>query len=61
MKEINEAARALGKLGGKKSAEARLGGKTKEQKSELMRRVRLSKRDRAILLDAMLEEQKTHF
>lgn len=37
-------AQELGKLGGKKSVEVRLGGLTKEQKSELMRKVRYSKK-----------------
>lgn len=40
MKNIH--AQQLGKLGGKKSVEVRFKDKTKEEKSELMRKVRLS-------------------
>ena len=42
----NKHAQILGRLGGKKSAEVRLGGLTKEQKSELMRKVRLTPRQK---------------
>lgn len=37
------AARLLGALGGKKSAESRLGGKTKEERSEAMRKVSIAR------------------
>jgi len=50
-----EMARQLGSVGGKKSAEVRLGGLTKEQKSELMRKVRYSKKETKEL-DYMAEE-----
>ena len=42
MNGINKAAQELGRRGGKKSAEKRLGGMTKEERSALMSRVRLS-------------------
>lgn len=40
MGEPSKAAQELGRLGGKKSAESRLGGKTKEEISEKMRELR---------------------
>jgi len=40
--KYTEIAKQLGSRGGKKSVEVRLGGLTKEQKSEIMRKVRLS-------------------
>lgn len=39
-----QAAKFLGKLGGKKSAQSRLGGKTNEEISEAMRLLRFNKR-----------------
>ena len=39
----NKHAQILGRIGGKKSVKVRFEGKTKEQKSELMRKVRLNK------------------
>lgn len=45
---IKEMAKKLGSKGGKKSAEIRMSGMTKEQKSELMRKVRLSKEEKKI-------------
>lgn len=50
--KYTEIAKQLGSRGGKKSAEVRLGGLTKEQKSELMRKVRYSKKNK--------EEIKVH-
>lgn len=44
--KYTEIAKQLGSRGGKKSAEVRLGGLTKEQKSELMRKVRLTPRQK---------------
>lgn len=44
--EKTQAARFLGKLGGKKSVESRFNGKTKEEVSEIMRRVRLGHEDK---------------
>lgn len=40
---LKEIARQLGSKGGRKSVKVRFAGKTKEQKSELMRKVRLGK------------------
>lgn len=56
--EKNEAAVALGSLGGRASAEKRLSGMTVEQKSEHMRSVRLSAEKKKRLLEIMTEEQK---
>lgn len=53
--KYTEIAKQLGSRGGKKSAEVRLGGLTKEQKSELMRKVRYSKKE-IKELDSMAEE-----
>lgn len=44
--ERSLAAKFLGRLGGTKSAEKRLGGLTKEERSDLMRKVRLSPKQR---------------
>lgn len=43
--ERSQAAKFLGRLGGKKSVESRLGGKTKEERSEIMRSIRLTKKE----------------
>lgn len=40
----NKAAQELGRLGGKKSFEVRLKNKTKEQVSEIMKKVRAGKK-----------------
>jgi hypothetical protein len=45
MQNLSNIAKLLGSNGGKKSAESRLGGKTKEQISELMRKIRLTKKN----------------
>lgn len=42
-RKTSDYARKLGSSGGKKSVQSRFNGKTKEQISELMRKVRLSK------------------
>ena len=42
MNKTSQAASHLGKLGGKKSAEKRFSGKTKEEISAIMRKARLS-------------------
>jgi len=59
--KLTKIAQQLGSRGGKKSAESRLGGMTKEQRSGLMRKVRLSKRDKEILKEALCEEQRSSF
>lgn len=54
----NKHAQELGKLGGKKSVESRFKGLTSEQKSELMRKVRLgyeSEKDKGILIKHLQE------
>jgi len=43
--ERTQAAKFLGRLGGKASVKSRFEGLTKKQKSELMRKVRLSKKE----------------
>jgi hypothetical protein len=43
-KKISEIAKALGSLGGKKSVKVRFAGKTKEEISEIMKRVKLAKK-----------------
>jgi hypothetical protein len=56
--ERSLAAKFLGRIGGTKSAEKRLGGLTKEERSELMRKVRLSPKQREevmIGLQAMVD------
>ena len=50
----NENARQLGKLGGKASVKSRFKGKTKEQISEHMRKIRLSKNEKK-KFDEMVE------
>lgn len=45
MNKLSKIAQQLGKLGGKKSAQSRFSGKSKDEISELMRKVRLSKQD----------------
>lgn len=42
---LSKIAQQLGRRGGKKSAESRFKGKTKEQISETMRKIRYSKSD----------------
>lgn len=42
MNDLSSIAKQLGSKGGKKFAETHLKGKTKEERSEFMRRVRLS-------------------
>jgi hypothetical protein len=44
MATIRNIAKQLGSRGGKKSAQVRLAGKTKEERSEIMRKVRLAKK-----------------
>lgn len=46
MENLSGAAKQLGSRGGKKSVEVRLGGKTEKERSEFMRRVRLSGEER---------------
>ncbi|MFA5095678.1 MAG: hypothetical protein WC447_03415 [Candidatus Paceibacterota bacterium] len=48
-------AKQLGSKGGKKSAQVRFSGLTKEQKSELMRKVRLTPRQKKEV-DLMMNE-----
>lgn len=55
MNKISQAASHMGKIGGKKSVEKRLGGKTKEEIAEIMRGVRLSPEQNKIL-DKMVQE-----
>jgi hypothetical protein len=43
--ELSKIAKQLGKKGGKKSVEARFGGKSKQEISEMMRKVRYSKKE----------------
>ena len=43
MTDTNNAAKHLGALGGKASAHSRLGGKTKEERSAAMKKVRNTK------------------
>ena len=43
IKNMNKHAQALGKLGGQKSAKSRFKGKTKEEISEQMKKIRWSK------------------
>lgn len=47
MNNTSKFAAELGRRGGQKSAEKRLGGLTKQERSDLMRRVRLSKEEDA--------------
>lgn len=44
---LSKIAQQLGKKGGKKSVESRFGGKTKSEISEIMRKVRLTKSEKA--------------
>jgi hypothetical protein len=46
MNKTSQAASLMGKVGGKKSAEKRLGHLSKEQASELMRKVRMTPKER---------------
>lgn len=46
MKKINKFAQQLGKMGGKKSAQSRLNGKSKAEISEMMRKLRYTKEQR---------------
>jgi len=59
--EKNTAAKLLGSLGGKASANKRLGGKTQSEISEIMKNIRLSKKDKKIISEVTYEEQKTSF
>jgi len=59
--KLTKIAQQLGSRGGKKSAESRLGGMTKEQRSGLMRKVRLSKIDEDTFRKALCEEQRSSF
>lgn len=52
MSEPNKAAQELGRLGGKKSVESRLGGKTKEEISEAMKTLRRARMN--LVADAIL-------
>lgn len=52
---MTQIAKALGSLGGKKSAEVRFGGKTKSEISEIMKKVRLTSKQKAEV-DEMMGE-----
>lgn len=55
MNKTSQAAAHLGRMGGKKSVEKRLGGKTDKEISDLMRRVKLSPEQNKSL-DKMVQE-----
>lgn len=57
MENLSNIAKQLGSRGGKKSVKKRLGGLTKEQISEHMRGVRLSKLNRAPSEDEKWEDK----
>jgi hypothetical protein len=61
MENITSAASQLGKLGGKKSAESRFAGKSKEDISEMMRKVRLTPQESEefdVAVAAMVEDMR---
>lgn len=48
MKKLSNIAKQLGSAGGKKSVKARFGGKTKEEVSQTMRKVRMTALAKAV-------------
>lgn len=56
--DISKIAKQLGSLGGKKSVESRFGGKTKEEVSDIMKNVRVSKKDQGTIRGILSEEQR---
>ena len=58
MKNVSKFAAELGRRGGNKSAESRLGGLSPEERSAMMRRVRMTKEQKAKFekgLDGMVD------
>ena len=56
--EKSQAAKFLGRLGGKKSAESRFKGMSKKERSELMRKVRLSPRENKEVVNGLKQMVK---
>lgn len=54
-KTLDKVASELGRIGGKKSAQSRFKGKSKKQISNIMRKVRYSKKDHKVM-DKMTKE-----